>query len=82
MTDDRELLVHMAGYATIAAVLGTANWASFTAVLFVAPIVLAALGFAGYLAAQWIISEARKTVPDPDSAVDGEPIATDGGREQ
>lgn len=46
----REDLVHLAGYSTLALILGTANWSTFGWV-FALPLVLGTLAYAGYLGA-------------------------------
>lgn len=84
MTDDREFLVHLAGYSTIAAVLATANWAGLGATVLAVPLILATLGFAGYLGAAWVVRRAREKVPDAEgSTAEGserpKAAATDGG---
>ncbi|WP_226023215.1 hypothetical protein [Halomicrobium salinisoli] len=74
---DRELLVHLGGYASIAAVLATANWASLGAVLLAAPIVLAALYLGGQMLIRRLTARARRDLED-DPATPGAARA-DGG---
>ena len=73
MNDQEEQrLVHLAGYATLAMVLGTANW-SMMGWLFALPLVAGTLGYAGWLAYGEIIARAR-------GQLDTEPeLASDGG---
>lgn len=72
----REDLVHLAGYSTLALILGTASWSTF-GWLFALPLVLVTLAYAGYLGSIVVISRAREQVstPHPESKA-----ATDGGQ--
>lgn len=73
----REELVHLAGYSTLALILGTANWSMF-GWAFVLPLVLGTLAYAGYLGTRVVIRMAREELPSPAR----EPTAaTDGGRQ-
>lgn len=86
MSGDRELLVHLAGYSTIAAVLATAEWAGLGATFLAIPIVLAALAFGAFLGAKWIVRRARAAVPEADGPTPGgserPEAATDGGKSE
>lgn len=75
MTPDNELelLAHVGGYASIAAVLATAEWAGISALLLAAPIVLGALYLAGTILVERLVSRARSVDVSPDA------VATDGG---
>lgn len=78
MTDDRGQLVHLAGYASITAVLATADWAGLSAPLLALPIVLGALYVGGDRLIRRLIARARR---DVETHVPAEtPTATDGGQ--
>jgi len=59
MADDADRLVHLAGYSTLAVVLASANWSGLGATLFVLPVVLGTLAYAGWLGYGLVLSRAR-----------------------
>ncbi|QIO23085.1 hypothetical protein [Haloarcula sp. JP-L23] len=77
--NDRATLVHLAGYATIASILATANWAGLSAVLLALPLVLGTLWFAGRQGARSAVDRAKA---DMDQPAPSPSTATDGGTDQ
>lgn len=68
MTDNKLLLVHMAGYATIATILGTANW-SWIGWVFALPIAAATVVFAGWMLYRALLTRAKRELPRVGSEV-------------
>jgi hypothetical protein len=79
VTDERDHLVHLGGYASIAAVLATADWAGPLAIVVALPIVLAAGYFAGKMLVERLVSRARRE--QRRAPADHHVPATDGGTE-
>jgi hypothetical protein len=77
VTDDRTRLIHLAGYASITAVLATADWAGLSAPLLALPIVLGALYAAGDRLIRRLTARARR---DMETHVPAKSATTDGGR--
>lgn len=77
--NDRTLLVHLGGYASITAVLATANWAGLSAILLALPIVLATLWLGGALLTRYLVDRAKAGMDRPAPTTS---TATDGGTEQ
>ncbi|MBX0323882.1 hypothetical protein EGH21_12660 [Halomicroarcula sp. F13] len=75
--NDRATLVHLAGYATIASILATANWAGLSAVLLALPLVLGTLWVAGQQGARSAVDRAKADIDHPIPSP-----ATDGGTDQ
>jgi len=59
MAEEADRLVHLAGYSTLAVVLASANWSGIGATLFVLPVVLGTLAYAGWLGYGIVLSRAR-----------------------
>jgi len=59
MPDETDKLVHLAGYSTLAVVLASAEWAGIGSTLFVLPVVLGTLAYAGWLGYSILLSRAR-----------------------
>lgn len=78
MTEDRDLLVHLAGYASITAVLATADWAGLMAPTLALPIVLGALYYGSSMLIRQLTNRARRDLQE--SAPRERATATDGGQ--
>jgi len=59
MPERSDRLVHLSGYATIAIVLATAEWASPISALFAAPLLFAAIAYAGWHLYVIVLAHAR-----------------------
>lgn len=68
-------LVHLAGYASIAAVLATADWAGLSGPLLAAPLVLGTL----YLGGRRLVERLTERAQENLESKPGRPLATDGG---
>jgi hypothetical protein len=78
----RETLAHLAGYSTLALILGTASWSTFGWV-FALPLVFGTLAILGYRGFHAVVEKARVDGPDIEPAEPGpeaKTAATDGGR--
>lgn len=78
----RESLVHLAGYATLALILGTATWSTFGGV-FALPLVFSTLAILGHRGFHAVVEKARVDAPDiepADAASEDRTAATDGGQ--
>ncbi|WP_135304111.1 hypothetical protein [Haloarcula amylovorans] len=74
---ERDRFVHLAGYASITAVLATANWAGLSAYLLAAPLMLGTLYIGGQMLVGRLVKRAREdTAP---ATADTPTPATDGG---
>lgn len=88
MTERETLLVHLAGYGSITAVLATADWAGLSAILLALPIVLATLWLGGALLTRRLVDRAKEDMdqPAPTPATDGgtehRPTTTDSDRKR
>lgn len=76
----KQTLTHLAGYSTLALILGTAEWSAFGWV-FALPILIGTLAYAGWLGYQAVLSRAKTAYyrdhPE-DHQTTGE-VAPDGG---
>ncbi|WP_373190079.1 hypothetical protein [Halolamina sp.] len=70
MTERANRLVDLSGYATLAFVLATANWASPLSLLFVAPLLFGTLAYAGWHLYVIVLAHAR-------GQLDSEPVGAD-----
>jgi len=59
MSERSDRLVDLSGYATLALVLATANWASPVSFLFVAPLVFGTIAYAGWHLYVIVLAHAR-----------------------
>lgn len=59
MPERPDRLVHLSGYATLAFVLATAEWASPISFLFVAPLVFGTIAYAGWHLYLIVLAHAR-----------------------
>lgn len=75
MIDDREGLVHLGGYASITAVLASANWAGPLGMLLAMPIILVGIYVGLQVVVDHLTARARHDLVDDQPAT----VATDGG---
>lgn len=80
MTGEHDQLVHLAGYASIVAVLATADWAGLTARILALPIVLGALYYGGLLLIRRVTAQRRRDLEDQHGPREAT-AAADGGQE-
>ena len=79
--NQKETLVHLAGYSTLSLILGTASWSTLGWV-FALPIIFGTLGFAGLLGYRRLLEHARESFPSsPSGGLERSP-ATDGGQDR
>lgn len=74
MASDREIMVHLAGYATLSGVLATADWASLIAPVLALPLIAGAIYVGGRMFVERLVGRARAGLEERQA------VATDGGR--